>query len=31
MLHASRLVMGEIEAEAPDPTDFTAVLEGLRG
>jgi 23S rRNA pseudouridine1911/1915/1917 synthase len=30
MLHASRLVLGEIEVEAPDPPDFTALLEELR-
>lgn len=31
MLHASRIAMGDIEAEAPDPPDFLAVLERLRG
>jgi 23S rRNA pseudouridine1911/1915/1917 synthase len=30
MLHASRLVLGEIEVEAPDPADFAAVLDRLR-
>jgi 23S rRNA pseudouridine1911/1915/1917 synthase len=30
MLHASRLGLGEIEVEAPDPADFTEVLERLR-
>ena len=31
MLHASRLSLGEIEVEAPDPGDFASVLERLRG
>lgn len=31
MLHASRLALGEIEVEAPDPSDFASVLSELRG
>lgn len=31
MLHASRITLGEIEALAPDPPDFSAVLAQLRG
>ena len=30
MLHAYRLGLGEIEAEAPDPPDFVAQLSQLR-
>jgi 23S rRNA pseudouridine1911/1915/1917 synthase len=30
MLHASRLVLGEIEVQAPDPPDFAELLDRLR-
>ena len=31
MLHAARLGFEEIDVEAPDPEDFVALLDGLRG